>query len=82
MVTVQRNIEMAGIPTVLITLDPESSSLMRPSRAIHPVGFRFGHSLGRPFSKDVQTEVLRAALVRLVEKGEPGEIRDREFPDY
>ena len=82
MVTVQRNIEMAGIPTVLITLDPESSSLMRPSRAIHPVGFRFGHSLGRPFSNNVQTEVLRAALARLVEKGEPGEIRDREFPDY
>lgn len=82
MVTVQRNIEMVGIPTVLITLDPESSGLMRPSRALHPVDFHFGHSLGRPFADDVQTEVLRAALQRLVEKGEPGEIRDREFPNY
>ena len=82
MVTVQRHIEMAGIPTVLITLDPESSSLMRPSRAIHPVGFRFGHSLGQPFDAPMQRAVLMAALEHLAGKGEPGAIRDVEFPGY
>jgi hypothetical protein len=81
-VTVQRGIEMIGIPTVLVTLDPQQSSLMRPSRAIHPVGFEFGHSLGRPHDVETQTAVLKAALEHLVTKGEPGVIADVEFSSY
>jgi len=81
-VTVQRAIEMAGIPTVLVTLDPHQSGLMRPSRAIHPAGFEFGHSLGQPGAVAVQTAVLQAAFSRLMARGEPGLIEEVEIPGY
>jgi hypothetical protein len=79
---VQRGIESQGIPTVLITLDVEQSGLMRPPRAIHPVGFQFGHSLGKPHDKTTQMNVLKAALHELNEKQEPGNIHDVDFPTY
>jgi len=79
---VQRGIESQGIPTTLITLDVEQSSLMRPPRAIHPVGFEFGHSLGKPHDKATQMKVLMAALAELTERQEPGNIHDAHFPTY
>jgi D-proline reductase (dithiol) PrdB len=36
-VVIQRAIELAGIPTVLVTVDPYKSGIFRPSRAIHPI---------------------------------------------
>ncbi|OLS40661.1 hypothetical protein [Bacillus sp. MRMR6] len=78
----QRGIEAQGIPTVLITLDVEQSSLMRPPRAIHPVGFEFGHSLGKPHDKNTQMKVLLAALEELTVRQEPGNIHDSQFPSY
>jgi hypothetical protein len=79
---VQRGIEAQGIPTTLITLDVEQSSLMRPPRAIHPKGFEFGHSLGKPNDKNTQKKVLEAALYELMEKQEPGHIHEVNFPSY
>jgi len=79
---VQRGIESQGIPTTLITLDVEQSSLMRPPRAIHPVGFEFGHSLGKPHDKTTQMKVLTAALAEISERQEPGNIHDVHFPTY
>lgn len=81
-VTVQRAIEAAGIPTVLVTLDPDQSGVMRPPRAIHPKGFAFGHSLGKPFDTDTQKAVIKAALEQLVIKQEPGQIHFMDFPSY
>ena len=78
----QRGIEAQGIPTSLITLDVEQSSLMRPPRAIHPVGFEFGHSLGKPNDKETQLKVLEAALNELTLKQEPGHIHESNFPSY
>ena len=54
MVTVQRLIEMIGIPTVLITVEPEESAQARPPRALSPRGFIAGHSLGRPSDAALQ----------------------------
>ncbi|QZT35070.1 hypothetical protein HUR95_07560 [Caldalkalibacillus thermarum TA2.A1] len=82
MVTVQRAIEAQGIPTTLITLDVEQSNLMRPPRAIHPMQFEFGHSLGKPHDKHTQTKVLMAALEQLTIKQEPGQIHEIHFPSY
>jgi hypothetical protein len=81
-VAVQRAIEMQGIPTVLVTLDKEQSGLMRPSRAIHPVGFEFGHSLGKPNDTETQMSVIKEALEQLMLKQEPGQIHDKEFTSY
>lgn len=78
----QRAIEAQGIPTTLITLDVEQSSLMRPPRAIHPMGFTFGHSLGKPQDKETQRKVLMAALEQLTIKQEPGQIHQLDFPTY
>lgn len=82
MVAVQRAIEAQGIPTVLITLDKDQSGLMRPPRAIHPKGFQFGHSLGRPGDRDMQMNVLMAGLEQLVMRQEPGQIHEIEFHEY
>jgi hypothetical protein len=79
---VQRGIEAQGIPTVLITLDVEQSSLMRPPRAIHPVGFEYGNSLGKPHDTHTQTRVLQAALEELTVRQEPGNIHDSHFSSY
>lgn len=79
MVAVQRAIEMQGIPTVLVTLDKEQSGLMRPPRAIHPVGFEFGHSLGKPNDVETQRKVIKEALEQLILKQEPGHIHDKNF---
>ncbi|MDQ0972326.1 hypothetical protein QFZ31_002204 [Neobacillus niacini] len=56
--------------------------MMRPPRAIHPVGFEFGHSLGKPHDKTTQMKVLMAALAELNERQEPGNIHDVHFPSY
>ncbi|RXT15502.1 hypothetical protein EIZ39_01565 [Ammoniphilus sp. CFH 90114] len=67
---------------MLVTLDVEQSGLMRPPRAIHPNGFEFGHSLGKPHDKETQMKVIQAALEQLVTKQEPGQIHMMDFPGY
>jgi hypothetical protein len=81
-VAVQREIEMRGIPTILITVSPEVSAQMRPPRALYPKGFKIGNSMGRPNMRGLQRQVLRDALSLLSENTRPGEIITREYPDY
>ncbi|HEX8069080.1 MAG TPA: hypothetical protein VF546_03950 [Pyrinomonadaceae bacterium] len=78
----QREIEMRGIPTVLITVSPEVSAQMRPPRALYPKGFKIGNSLGRPGMRELQRQVLRDALGLLLENTRPGAYVTREYPDY
>lgn len=81
-VAVQREVEMKGIPTVLITVSPEVSAQMRPPRALYPNGFKIGNSLGKPGRRELQQNVLREALSLLTTNTRPGSIVTREFPDY
>jgi hypothetical protein len=81
-VAVQREIEMRGIPTVLITVSPEVSAQMRPPRALYPKGFKIGNSLGRPGMRALQRQVLTDALSLLSENTRPGEVVTREYADY
>jgi len=78
-VAVQREIEMRGVPTVLITVRPEESRLMRPPRAICPVGFTLGHSLGPPQQPDLQRRVLVDALRQFEELHLPGSIVEKQY---
>ncbi len=73
---------MAGIPTILITTDKESSEQQRPPRAIHPEGFTWGHSLGTAANKDLQMDVLKTALRQLEELHMPGQVRTLSFEGY
>jgi D-proline reductase (dithiol) PrdB len=81
-VAIQREIEMLGLPTVLITLVPRNSREMGPSRAIHPVGFTLGDCLGLPHRPELQTRVLRDAMRRWESREEPGTIWELEYPEY
>ena len=79
---VQREIEMKGIPTVLITVSPEVSAQMRPPRALYPKGFKIGNSVGRPGMRELQKNVLRDALNLLTQNTRPGEFVTIEYPEY
>jgi hypothetical protein len=75
---VQREIEAKGIPTVLITVLPEESKMMRPPRAVHPIGHKPGHVLGNAGERDRQMRVLTAALRQFEFQHLPGAIVDFE----
>jgi len=78
-VTVQRAIEMQGIPTVLITVEPEETAQARPPRALCPRGFIAGHSLGRPNDEALQKWIAMDALSLLREPPRPGEVIRRDY---
>jgi hypothetical protein len=79
-VTVQRAIELQGIATVLITVEPEESAQARPPRALCPRGFIAGHSLGRPGDEALQKRIMMDALELLKsETPRPGEVIRRDY---
>jgi len=78
-VTVQRSIEMLGIPTVLVTVEPEETAQARPPRALYPRGFVAGHSLGRPNDEALQKWILMDALSLLRDSARPGEVIRRDY---
>jgi hypothetical protein len=78
-VTVQRAIEMIGISTVCITVEPEETLQARPPRALSPKGFIPGHSLGRPGDAALQKWILMDALQLLLSDPRPGEVVARDY---
>ena len=72
---------MRGIPTSLITVVPEESALMRPPRALWPVGFKVGASLGGQEQKALQRKVLADALGLLVGPPHPGKIQEIRYQE-
>jgi hypothetical protein len=78
-VTVQRAVEMLGIPTVCITVEPEETAQARPPRALSPMGFPAGHSLGRARDAALQKWILMDALGLLVGEARPGEVIVRDY---
>ncbi|HYV05952.1 MAG TPA: hypothetical protein VFB82_15255 [Blastocatellia bacterium] len=68
--------------TVLITVSPEASRQGRPPRALYPKNFAIGNALGRPGMAELQKRVLREALGLIKEPPRPGEIIERDFPEY
>jgi D-proline reductase (dithiol) PrdB len=81
-VAIQREVEMLGIPTVLITVAPEQSQQAGPPRAIAPQHFKLGNSLGGPHQDELQRQVLRDALRRWETREEPGHIWEISYPAY
>src|SRR6266481_8698851 len=73
-VAVQREIEAKGIPTVIITAVPGETKLMRPPRAIYPVGSKPGHILGSAGEQEKHKRVLLEALRQFEVLRVPGEI--------
>ncbi len=81
-VIIQREIEMTGIPTVLITVSLEQTKQAGPPRAIAPYHFNLGNSLGGPHQVELQRKVLLDALRRWETREEPGNIWEITYPEY
>ena len=75
----QRSIELVGIPTVVVTVEPEETLQARPPRALAPRGFIAGHSLGRPGDVALQKWILMDALGLLLADPRPGEVVERDY---
>jgi hypothetical protein len=78
-VTVQRLIEMVGIPTVGITVEPAETAQARPPRALCPEGFVAGYSLGRPNDAALQKRIIMDALTLLTARPAPGEVVTKSY---
>jgi hypothetical protein len=78
-VTVQRTIEMIGISTVVITVEPEETAQARPPRALCPKGYPAGHSLGKANDPHLQKRIIEDALALVVGEARPGEVVTRTY---
>ena len=76
----QRSIELVGLPTVVVTVEPEETHQARPPRALAPQGFVAGHSLGRPGDAALQKLILLDALGLLVGPPRPGQVVVKAYP--
>ncbi|MBI5069262.1 MAG: hypothetical protein HZB56_13590 [Deltaproteobacteria bacterium] len=74
----QRAIEMQGVPTVLVTAEPEETEQARAPRALAPRGFAPGHAMGP--TAEIQRRVLLDALALLLGPPQPGEVVYRDYP--
>jgi D-proline reductase (dithiol) PrdB len=79
-VAVQREIEMTGLSTVVVSLSPEASLQAGPPRILWPTTFGLGHAFGPPDQPDLQRQVLRDALQLLKTPMEPATLVEREYP--
>lgn len=55
---------------------------MRPPRALYPKEFKVGNSLGKPGQRELQKKVLKDALLMLAGPAYPGQVIEREYPEY
>ena len=70
---VQRAIEQAGIPTILIAALPPIARQGGSPRAVAP-GVPMGANAGEPHNRAMQTAIVHAALDQLVAITMPGTI--------
>ena len=73
-----RTFEEAGLSTVLVTVMPYWAERLGVPRTVG-VEFPYGHPLGRPGDRDMQTGIIREALRLLEEATGPGEIRELDY---
>ncbi len=70
----QRAIERRGIPTVSITVARDVTAKINPPRAVF-VPFMMGHHFGVPFHRELQRQIIMAALDHLVTAKQSGEVK-------
>jgi hypothetical protein len=76
---IQSIIEIAGIPTVSITLCREITGRVAPPRALS-VDLPFGYPLGAPNDATLQTRIILSALALLSRNVPPSFVREFPFP--
>ena len=75
---VQREIELAGIPTIGVSIVRNYTEQVRPPRTVF-LRWPYGHPFGEPGNAAQQRTVLRAAFKALEEITEPGTILDLPY---
>ena len=70
--------EEAGITTVCVSTGRDLTAQVRPPRSIF-VNFPMGNAFGKPFDRDMQLAVLRAALELAVTAREGGVLVDLPY---
>ena len=72
---IARAIEEAGIPTTSLSSAYDLTALVKPPRSFF-VNYPLGNTAGKPFDRENQTTILKAALSRAGEITEPGTMVD------
>ena len=75
---VQREIEAAGISTIILANIPDFAISVSAPRVVG-IEYPFGQQLGRPGDADGQRAVLRGVLESLSDMETPGEVRYLPF---
>lgn len=78
-VAAARDLEMLGLPTVIITVSPDATRLAGPPRALYPRPFEPGNSVGRPNEPELQRRIVLDALELLTMPMEPGTIVEKDY---
>ncbi|MBI2305204.1 MAG: hypothetical protein HYU86_10745 [Chloroflexi bacterium] len=68
-----RQVEEGGIPTVAMTSALDITSLVKPPRSVF-LDFPLGRQTGKPFDRELQLSIVKAALRALETIIEPGGI--------
>jgi len=79
---VARVVEASGISTVCISTGRDLTAQVKPPRSLF-VNFPMGNAFGKPFDRNMQLAVLRAALDLVETSTEPGVLVDLpcEWPE-
>jgi D-proline reductase (dithiol) PrdB len=75
---IQRRLEMSGLATIALTLEPELTKLVQVPRAMS-VDFPPGCPVGEPTDHDKQLKVVREALEYLTTMQQPGTVWKSPF---
>lgn len=70
--------EAAGITTVCVSTGRDLTAQVKPPRSVF-VNFPMGNAFGKPFDRNMQLAVLRAALELAVTAREGGELVDLPY---
>ena len=76
-----RIVELRGIPTVTVTMNPDIAAKSRLSRIVG-VEFPYGHSFGMPYDDAMMLTVARTAMRALEEATGPGYRLDVEPEEH
>lgn len=78
-VNLAREIEAAGIPTVIISASPAATESVRPPRAMTFEGANIGRIIGPANDGELHKKVLKAALTIFTEDTPPGKVVTRSI---
>lgn len=73
-VTLAREIEARGVPTLIISASPAATEANRPPRAMTYDGAAIGRIVGRAGDRDYQKRVVKAALEMFTHDTPPGKV--------